>query len=76
MLSKIFPFSTRSKTVEGLIISIVIYIVCGAVAGLVIGLLAKIPIIGVIFGLIGGIVDLYCLCGIIISVLIYCKVVS
>ncbi len=76
MLSKIFPFSTRSNTVGGLIVSIAVYIVCGAVAGIIIGLLAKMPIIGFIFGLVGGIVDLYCLCGIIISVLIYCKVVS
>ena len=46
------------------------------VCGFVIGLLAKIPILGIIFSLLGSIVGLYALVGIVLSILVFVKVIK
>ncbi len=77
LLKKIFPLSFKfSDSVANLVIGILIYLVAGAVAGVAIGLLAKIPVVGILIGLVGGLVDLYCLAGIVIQVLDFCKVLK
>ena len=68
-LKTVFPFSFTPVDVRAFIITLVIYAVVGAVAGLVIGLLSKLWLIGWIFSLVGGLVDLYVLVGIILTVL-------
>ena len=70
MLKQIFPLSFGKKEdLTGLIVNIVIYLVAGLVASLAIAILAHTPIIGFIIGLLGGLVDLYVLVGIVLSVL-------
>ncbi len=76
MLAKIFPLSSMSTTIKGLIISLVIYFLGDAVLGFAVGMLAKIPILGIIFGIVGSLLGLYCLCGAVISLLIYLKVIK
>lgn len=77
LLKKVFPLSFKYVgDVAKLIIGILIYIVGNIVAGAVIGLLAKIPVLGFIFGLIGSLVGLYCLAGIVILLLVYFKVLK
>ena len=77
MLKKIFPLSFgEKKDVVALVVNIVIYLVVGLVAGILIGLLAKIPVLGVIIALGGGLVDLYVLVGIVLSVLDYLKLLK
>lgn len=75
-LKKFFPFSWRATDVSGLIISLIIYLVGGAVATFLIGLLSGIPIIGIIFSLICGLIDLYALIGIVLAVLVFAKVIK
>ena len=43
---------------------------------MLIGILAAIPVIGLIIGLVGGLVDLYVLIGIVLLVLDYLKVLK
>ena len=77
MLKKFFPLSFKyTDSVANLIIGIIIYLVAGAVAGAVIGLLAGIPIVGFIFGLIGSQLGIYVTAGIVIQVLVFCKVLK
>lgn len=77
LLKKVFPYSFKEiKTVADLIIGILVYLVVGLVVGALIGLLAKLPIIGWIIGIAGGLVDLYCLVGIVLQVLLYTKVLK
>ncbi len=76
MVKKLFPQAFKATEVVSLIIALVIYIVAGAVCGLVIGLLAKIPVIGIIFSLLGAVVGLYGLAGIVLSLLVFFKVVK
>ena len=76
-LKKLFPFSFKKKgTLTDLIINIVIHVVVGFLAGTLIALFAKLPIIGIIIGLFGGIVDLYVVAGIVLSVLDYAKILK
>lgn len=76
-LKKFFPLSFKAKdSVANLIINIIIYLVIGIVAGFIIGLFAWLPIIGLLFSLIGSLVELYILGGIVISVLDYLKILK
>ena len=76
MLKKIFPFSFGVKDITALVVALIIYIVGGAVLGVVFGLLAKIPLIGILFGIVGWAVGVYCFVGIVLSVLDFLKVLK
>lgn len=74
---KYFPISARAKKdVVGLIVSILLYIVVSAVLGFVFSLLSAIPLVGWIIGIIGSLVGLYCFIGIVVSILVFLKVVK
>ena len=76
MIRKVFPYSLGAKEVKELVIKILVYLVAGIIIGALIGVLAKIPVLGLIFSLVGAIVDLYCFVGIILAVLDYMKVLK
>lgn len=76
-IKKIFPFSFREKgSIGALVINVLIQLVIAAVAGILIGVLAKIPVVNLITGIVGGLVDLYFVVGIVLSFLHYFKVVK
>ena len=76
MLKKFFPLSFGAKDVANLIIKIVIYLVIDVVLGFAIGLLSGIPIVCIIIGIVGSLLGLYCLAGIVIAILDFCKVLK
>ena len=77
LLKKIFPLSWKyTQDVANLIIGILIYIVGGAIAGAIIGILGALPVIGFIFGLVGGLVGLYAFVGIVLQILVFAKVIK
>jgi hypothetical protein len=51
-------------------------VIVGAVAGVLIGILKDIFIIGAIIGACGGLVDVYCTVGIVLSILDHFKVLK
>ncbi len=65
------PFKVRPKDVTSLVVQIIIAVVVCAVFGLLIGLLAWIPIAGILFGLVGSLVELYGLIDIVLCVLVF-----
>ena len=75
-LKKFFPHAFKANDVKALIISLVIYVLIDVVCGFVIGLLAKIPLIGIIFSILGTVVGLYALVGIILSIRVFVKVIK
>ncbi len=76
-LKMLFPLSFKfAKDVANLIIGILIYIVVGIVGGVLIGIVGLIPFVGVILALVGGLLDLYVVAGIVIQVLVFCKVLK
>lgn len=77
LLKTAFPVSYMlADNVTNLIVGILIYLVGGAIAGAFLGLLSGIFIIGVLFGLVGSLVGLYCLAGIVLEVLVFTKVLK
>ena len=77
MLKKLFPLSFKYvDSVSNLVIGILVYLIAGFLIGALIRILAKIPVLGLIFGIAGGLVDIYCLAGIVIQVLVYIKVLK
>ena len=76
ILKKFLTTAFKANDVKPLIISLIIYVLIDIVCGFVIGLLAKIPIVGIIFSLLGSIVGLYALVGIVLSILVFLKVVK
>ena len=69
-------FKVKAKDVPSLVVQIILLIVVCAVAGLAIALLSKLPIIGWIIGIVGGVVELYGLIGIVLCVLQYCDMLK
>ena len=69
LIKSLFPFSFQSKTLKGLLITILIYIVLDVVCGFIIGLLGKIPLVGFLFAIVGWVLGLYFLVGIVLAVL-------
>lgn len=77
LLKTIFPFSFGVKDVVDLIIKIVIYILVGVVATLICWVIGLIPFIGGILAwLLGTVIDLYVLVGIVVAVLVFCKILE
>ena len=75
-LKKIFPLSFCAYDVSKLILMCLIYVVAGTVSGFIIGLLARIPFLGMIFGLAASLVEIYVGFGLIILFLAYFKVIK
>lgn len=84
-LKKIFPMSWKfTADVSNFVVGIIIYIVLCVPVGIVLGL-AKIivewiPLVGNVLvwalGVIGGLVGLYALIGLVLLILVYCKVIK
>lgn len=76
LAKKIFPFSYRSTDVAGFVVALIIYVIVLGVCGAILGLLSHLFLIGIIFSLLGSIVGLYSLVGLVISILVFLKVVE
>ena len=76
-LKKFFPFSfTEKKDTASFVITVAIMLAIAIVVGFVIGILSKIPLIGLIFGLVGSLFDLYVLVTVVLTFLDYFKVIK
>ena len=78
MLKKFWPtpFKVKEKDVNSFVVQLIIFVVVCAIAGAVIGILAKIPLIGLIFGIIGWLVELYGTIGIELCILLFCGIIK
>lgn len=70
-----FPLNSRVRPGEGasLLIAIVIYLGISAVAGLVSALLGWFPILGWVLRIVCWLIGVYCLAGIILSIVDFAK---
>ncbi len=76
ILKKYFPHAFKATELTAFIITLIIYVLIDVVCGFVIGLLAKIPVLGIIFGLLGTLVGLYALIGVVLAILVFVKVLK
>ena len=75
-LKKFFPHAFKAVELKPFVISLIVYVLIDIVCGIVIGILSKIPLVGIIFSLVGTIVGLYALVGIVLSILVFVKVLK
>lgn len=76
LIKKFFPVSMRATDVMGLVISLIIYLLLPTALGLVNSCLGGIPVIGWLLGIILSLIGIYCLIGIIISILVFLKKIA
>ena len=76
ILKKFFPHAFLATETVKFITSLIIYALIDIVCGVIIGLLAKLPLIGFIFGLLGSLIGLYATAGIVLSILVFAKVIK
>ncbi|MBQ8356991.1 MAG: hypothetical protein IJX39_04185 [Clostridia bacterium] len=69
------PFKIEKGNVASFLIQLIIFIIITAVVGVLIGVLSGIPIIGIIFSIVGSLMGLYTLIGIVLCVLRFAGVV-
>ena len=70
------PFKIKKGDIASLLIQAIIFLVICAVLGWLIALLAKIPIIGIIFGLIGSLMGVYSFVGLVLCILKFFDIVK
>lgn len=75
-IKKFFPIAFKATELKPFIISLVVFCLIDLICGFVIGLLAKIPLIGILFSILGAVIGLYALIGIVLSILVFVKVVK
>ena len=77
ILKKIFPIAFKSGEKNEFIASLVIHGLALLFGGALLGLLAfGVPVLSVIVGITGTVVELYCLGGIALSILTFLKVIQ
>ena len=77
ILKKYFPYSFKAKAdISALAINIVIHIVVGVVVGFILSLIANLPLMGLLTGIVGTIVEAYLFVGIVLSALDYLKLLK
>ena len=76
LIKNLFPYSFKKKANGvALLINILVQLVIGAIAGVLIGIFGGIAVIGFIVRICCGLIDLYVLVGIILSILDYAEVI-
>lgn len=75
-ISRVWPFSFGTKSVSDLVIRAIIYVIAAAVFSVLIGVLVKIPVVGIIFTIVGSLVDIYVLAGLVFLFLSHFKVIK
>ena len=63
------PFKVKEKDLISLIVQLIIFLVVCAVVGWLIAILSKIAIIGVVFWVVGSLMELYSIVGIVLCIL-------
>ena len=78
MLKKLWPtpFKIEKGNLASFIIQLIIFVVICAVVGVLIGVLSTVPVIGVIFWILGSLMELYSIIGIVLCVLVFLDVVK
>ena len=84
-LKKFFPFSFGIKDTANFVVKIIVYVVAMIIGGVLLGIIgwlnSLLPaglagLIGIILGLIGSLINLYCTAGIVVLILVFCKVLK
>lgn len=70
------PFKIERKNLASFLVQLIIFIVVCAVVGVLIGILSAIPILGIIFWIVGGLLEVYSIVGIVLCILVFLDVIK
>lgn len=70
------PFKIKKGNLASFIWKLIVFIVVTAIVGVLIKVLAGIPIVGIIFSILGSLVGVYNIIGIVLCVLVFIGVIS
>lgn len=70
------PFKIERKNVASFVIQLIIFIVICAVVGVLIGVLSSIPVLGIIFWILGSLMEVYSIVGIVLCILVFLDVIK
>ena len=70
------PFKIERKNLTSFLVQLIIFIVVCAVVGVLIGILSAIPILGIIFWIVGGLLEVYSVVGIVLCILVFLDVIK
>ncbi len=78
ILKQIFPIAFKSADKNEFISSLIIHIILMIVGGALLGVIAAldVAVINWLLGIVGSILELYCIAGIAISILIFLKIMK
>ncbi len=76
LLKKLFPFSFKATQLSSLLAAVIVCVLVDVVCGWVIGLVAKLPLVGWIFSILGAAIGLYAFVGIVVALLVFFKVLK
>lgn len=65
------PFKIEKGNLSSFLVRLILLVVVCAVIGILIGVLARIPVVGILFGLVGSLVELYSIVGVVLCFLVY-----
>ena len=65
------PYKIKERDFASFIVQLVVFVVICAVVGLAIGICSAIPILGIIFWIVGGLLELYSVIGVVLCILQY-----
>ena len=63
------PFNIKKGSLSSFLIQLIVFLVITAVVGVLIGVLSGVPIVGIIFWIVGGLMELYTIVGIVLCIL-------
>lgn len=63
------PFKIEKGNLASFLIQLIIFLVITAVVGVLIGVLSAIPILGIIFWIVGALMEIYTIVGIVLCIL-------
>ena len=70
------PFKIEKRNASSFVVQLIIFIVVCAVIGILLGALSNIAVVGIIFSIIGSLVELYSFVGIILCVLRFIGIIE
>ncbi len=70
------PFNIKKNDAKSFVIQLLIFIIACAVVGVLIGVLSSIPVVGVIFWILGSLLEIYGIVGIVLCILVFLDVVK
>ena len=63
------PFKIEKGNLASFLVQLIIFVVACAVIGILIGVLAGIPILGIVFSILGALLEIYGVVGIVLCIL-------